>query len=140
VTSDQPLPTGTPAAQGVDARGIHAFLDALERAPDIEPHSLMILRHGRLVASGWWAPYTPERLQLLYSLSKNFTSAAAGLAIAEGRLRLDDTVVSHFPEFEADITDRRSRAMLVRHLASMSSGHLAETRDEAFDRDRAASC
>ncbi|MCT9075917.1 serine hydrolase domain-containing protein [Streptomyces fulvoviolaceus] len=127
------LPTSTPAAQGVDASGVQDFLDALEAAPDIEPHSLMVLRHGHVVASGWWAPYTPDRLHLLYSLSKSFTATAAGFAVAEGLIRLDDPVISYFPEFEADITDPRSRAILVRHVASMSSGHLEET----FDRARA---
>ncbi|MET7454621.1 serine hydrolase domain-containing protein [Streptomyces sp. NPDC005574] len=132
----QPLPVSTPAAQGVDASGVHAFLDALEAAPGIEPHSVMVLRHGHLVASGWWAPYTAERPHLLYSLSKSFTATAAGIAVGEGLLRLDDPVISFFPEFEADITDPRSRAMLVRHVASMSSGHLAETFDLARETDR----
>jgi len=134
--SARSLPVSSPGEQGVDASGVHAFLDAVEAAPDIEPHSLMILRHGHVVASGWWAPYTPDGLQLLYSLSKSFTSTAAGFAAAEGLLRLDDPVISYFPEFEADITDPRSRAMLVRHVASMASGHLAETYAEAFRLDR----
>ncbi|WP_275561660.1 serine hydrolase domain-containing protein [Streptomyces sp. 5-6(2022)] len=133
--SAHPLPTSTPAAEGVDARGVHAFLDAVEGAPDIEPHSLMILRHGRLIASGWWAPYTAERPHLLYSLSKSFTSTAAGLAAAEGLLDLDAPVISYFPEFEAEITDPGSRAMLVRHVASMASGHLEETLERAFGLD-----
>ncbi|MET7902976.1 serine hydrolase domain-containing protein [Streptomyces sp. NPDC005336] len=134
--SAQPLPTSTPAAEGVDARGVHAFLDAIEATPGIEPHSLMVLRHGRLVASGWWAPYAADRPHLLYSLSKSFAATAAGLAVAEGLLRLDDPVVSYFPEFEAEITDPGSRAMLVRHVASMASGHLADTVDQAFSLDR----
>ncbi|MFE6360532.1 serine hydrolase domain-containing protein [Streptomyces sp. NPDC057806] len=125
------LPAGPPASQGVDASGVHAFLDALESDPDIEPHSLMIMRHGCLVASGWWAPYTAERPHLLYSLSKSFTSTAAGFAVAEGLLDLDAPVLSYFPEFDADVTDPRSRAMLVRHVASMASGHEAETLDRA---------
>ncbi len=133
--SEQPLPTATPAAEGVDARGVHAFLDALEAAPDIEPHSLMIVRHDRLVAAGWWAPYTPDRVHLLYSLSKSFTCAAAGLAAAEGLLRLDDPVISYFPEFEAEITDPGSRAMLVRHVAAMASGHLTEMAGPMYARD-----
>lgn len=130
------LPTGSPAAQGVDASGVHAFLDALEAAPEIEPHSLMIMRHGRLVASGWWAPYTPDRPQLLYSLSKSFTGTAAALAEAEGLLDFDAPVISYFPEFEAEITDARSRAMLVKHVASMSSGHERETIDEVYGLDK----
>ncbi|MFJ2116581.1 serine hydrolase, partial [Streptomyces sp. NPDC087850] len=117
--STRPLPVSTPAAQGVDARGVQAFLDAIEGRPGIEPHSLMILRHGHLVASGWWAPYTEDRVHLLYSLSKSFTSTAAGFAVAEGLLDLDAPVVSYFPEFDADITDPGSRAMRVRHVAAM---------------------
>ncbi|MEU3891678.1 serine hydrolase domain-containing protein [Streptomyces sp. NPDC029041] len=128
------LPHSAPAAQGVDACGVHAFLDALEAAPDIEPHSLMIMRHGRLVVAGWWAPYTAGRRHLLYSLSKSFTATAAALAEAEGLLDFDAPVTSYFPEFEADITDPRSRAMLVRHVASMASGHRRDTVDEAFGR------
>ncbi|MGW6544961.1 serine hydrolase domain-containing protein [Streptomyces massasporeus] len=131
------LPASGPAVQGVDASGVHAFLDALEAAPEIEPHSLMIMRHGHVVASGWWAPYTPERLHLLYSLSKCFTGTAAALAEAEGLLDFDAPVISYFPEFEADITDPRSRTMLVRHAASMASGHRRDTVDEAFGRDPA---
>jgi CubicO group peptidase (beta-lactamase class C family) len=69
----------------------------IEAAPDIEPHSMMILRHGQLIAAGWWAPYSPGRKHLLYSLSKSFTSAAAGFAVAEGLLALDDPVISYFP-------------------------------------------
>ncbi|MFE6521920.1 serine hydrolase domain-containing protein [Streptomyces sp. NPDC057794] len=131
------LPSSAPAAQGVDAAGVHAFLDALEAAPEIEPHSLMIMRHGHLVASGWWAPYTDHRPHLLYSLSKSFTGTAAALAEAEGLLDFDAPVISYFPEFAADITDPRSQAMLVRHVASMSSGHTRETVEEAFGRDPA---
>ncbi|NUP20411.1 MAG: serine hydrolase, partial [Streptomyces sp.] len=134
--SVRPLPSSTPAAQGVDAAGVLAFLDDLETTPDIEPHSLMILRHGHLVASGWWAPYAEDRPHLLYSISKSFTSTAVGIAVGEGLIRLDDPVISYFPEFEADITDPRSRAMLVRHVASMASGHETDTLFEARDRDR----
>jgi CubicO group peptidase (beta-lactamase class C family) len=127
-----PLPAGTPAGEGVDARGIHAFLDVLESTPGITPHSLMILRHGRVVAEGWWAPYTQDRPQLLYSLSKSFTSAAAGLAVGEGLLDLDAPVISYFPELDTDVTDPGSRSMLVRHIASMASGHLEDTWGQAF--------
>ncbi|MEV8553234.1 serine hydrolase domain-containing protein [Streptomyces glaucescens] len=129
--SARPLPTSTPAARGVDPARVLAFLDALDSADDIEPHSLMILRHGQVVTAGWWNPYTPDRLQLLYSLSKSFTGTAAALAAAGKLIDLDAPVISYFPEFAADITDPRSRAMLVRHVATMSSGHLGETLDAA---------
>jgi CubicO group peptidase (beta-lactamase class C family) len=125
--SASPLPRSSPESQGVDPAGILAFLDSLEVAPDIEMHSLMIIRHGQVITEGWWSPYQPEQPHLLYSVSKSFTSTAAAFAVAEGLLDLDATVLSYFPELDAEITDRRSRSILVRHVAAMASGHLEET-------------
>src|ERR1700704_2925268 len=126
------LPRSTPAEQHVDPAAILGFLDALEDHPDIEMHSLMVVRHGQVIAEGWWAPYSAERPPLLYSLSKSFTSTAAAFAQAEGLLGLDDTVISHFPEYDADITDPRSRSIRVRHVAAMASGHTREMLGEAL--------
>jgi CubicO group peptidase (beta-lactamase class C family) len=130
------LPRGKAADEGVDPAATLRFLDALDERPDIEMHSLMVVRNGRVVAEGWWAPYSAGRPQLLYSLSKSFTSTAAAFAQAEGLLDLDDTVTSHLPEFAADITDPRSRSMKVRHVASMAAGHPREMLGEALERDR----
>ncbi|MET0479908.1 MAG: serine hydrolase domain-containing protein [Mycetocola sp.] len=125
------LPRSTPSAHAVDAAGIASFITALEATPLIEPHSLMLLRDGEVLAEGWWAPYSADRVHLLYSLSKSFTSTAVGLAVDEGLLSLDDTVLSHFPELDDEITDPRSRRMLVRHVLAMASGHREETVDRA---------
>ena len=131
------LPRSTPAEQQADPAAILRFLDALDAHPGIEMHSLMVVRRGHVVAEGWWAPYSAERPQLLYSLSKSFTSTAAAFAQAEGLLGLDDTVISHFGEYDADITDPRSRSVRVRHVASMASGHTREMLGEAIARDQA---
>jgi CubicO group peptidase (beta-lactamase class C family) len=129
------LPRSAAAAQQVDPAAVLAFVDAVEADPAIELHSLMVVRHGHVVAEGWWAPHTPERTRLLYSLSKSFTSTALGFALAEGRFSLDDTVVSHFPELDAEITDPRSRSVTLRHLASMASGHNRDLLDEVLALD-----
>lgn len=128
------LPVSDPSAQGVDASAVLRLIDALEAHPQIEPHSLMLLRHGSVVARGWWAPYGADRPQLLYSLSKSFTSTALGIAIDEGLVSLDDTVISHFPELADEVTDPRSRRMLVRHVAAMASGHLEDLLEPAHGR------
>ena len=112
-----------------------AFVEAVDSDPAVELHSVMVVRHGQVVAEGWWAPHTPEQTRLLYSLSKSFTSTAAGFALQEGLFTLDDPVVSHFPEFDADITDPRSRSITLRHVASMASGHNREMQQEAVTRD-----
>ncbi len=126
---DDVLPRSTPSASKVSSAALAGFLDAVEAAPDLELHSLMVLRHGHVLAEGWWAPYGPEEPHLLYSLSKSFTATAAGLAAAEGLLSFDEPVLSYFPELADAATDERSRAMLVRHVASMSSGHVEDTLD-----------
>jgi len=129
------LPRSAPVDQGVDPAAVLVFVDAVEADPAIELHSLMVVRHGQVVAEGWWAPHTAERTRLLYSLSKSFTSTALGFALEEGRFSLDDTVLSHFPEFEAEITDPRSRSITLRQVASMASGHNRDLLDEVLMRD-----
>lgn len=131
----QPLPVSAPSAQGVDARGVLALLDALEAHPLVDPHSLVLVRHGSAVAQGWWAPFGPEQPHLLYSLSKSFTSAALGLAVAEGLLSLDDRLVDVLPELADAAGGERARSVRLRDLAAMSSGHLAETWDRALAAD-----
>src|SRR5919107_5078838 len=91
------LPRSTPAASGVSSRAVAALLDRLE-ARSVECHSIMVVRHGHVVAEGWWAPYSAERPHLLYSVTKSFTSVAVGLAIADGLLSLDDRVVDVLPD------------------------------------------
>ena len=125
------FPTSTPSTQGIDPAGLHAFLDALDTDPVIEPHGLIIQRHGRRVLEGYWRPHTAEQIRLVYSLSKSFTGTALGLAIGDGLVDLDDLVGDHLPELTADAS-ARTLEMRVRHLASMSTGHADETLLDAF--------
>src|SRR6476660_6393248 len=84
-----PLPRSTPEAQGIPSAAILAFVEAAEAKIE-SLHSLMVVRHGSVVAEGWWSPYQRDDPHMLYSLSKSFTSTAVGLAVAEGRLSIDD--------------------------------------------------
>lgn len=119
-----PLPRSTPEAEGIPTTAVAAFLAAADRLEDV--HSVMILRHGKVVAEAWWAPYRADLRHELYSLSKSFTSTAVGLAIAEGRLTLDDRVVDHFPDELPPEPSPNLRAMRVRDLLTMSTGHATE--------------
>lgn len=123
-------------SQRVDPAGVLAFVDAVDADPSVELHGLMVLRHGHVVAEGWWAPHTAERTRLVYSLSKSFTSTALAFAVDEGLVDLDDTVLQHFPEYADEVTDLRSRSLTLRHLISMASGHDRDMWPEAVARDR----
>ena len=126
------LPRSTPGEQGVDGAGVDRFVEAVAPLDGVELHSLMVLRHGHVVAERWWQPYDPRTPHLLYSLSKSFTSTALGFAVDEGLVDLDATVLSYFPEFDAAVTGERSRSIRVRHVAAMASGHDDETIERAM--------
>lgn len=125
------LPRARPSDVGVPAAAVHAVLDDLE-AFSLEMHSLLVLRHGHVVAEGWWTPYSADRVHLLYSLSKSFTSTAVGFAVAEGRFRLDDRVVDLLPTHTPPNLDPAVAQLTVHHLLSMSTGH----RDDTLERAR----
>jgi CubicO group peptidase (beta-lactamase class C family) len=85
-------------------------------------HSLVIARHGQTAASGWYAPYRSAAPQLLYSLSKSFTSTAVGFAVADGKLRLSDKVIDFFPDRAPSSISENLAALNVEHLLTMSVG------------------
>jgi CubicO group peptidase (beta-lactamase class C family) len=119
------LPRSTPEAQGVSSAQIRAFIEAADRQVKTM-HSFMLVRHGHVVAEAWWRPQTATTPHVLHSLSKSFTSTAVGLAVAEGKLSVDDPVLKHFPEDAPAEPSAKLKAMRVRDLLTMSTGHQTE--------------
>jgi CubicO group peptidase (beta-lactamase class C family) len=127
------LPRTTPESRGLPSAAVLALVDRLE-AEGLEPHSLMLLRHGHVLAEGWWAPYHRRGVQLVYSLSKSFTSCAVGLAVADGLVGLDDRLVDVFPD-QAGTAGPRVRGLRLHDVLSMSTGHVEDTLDHLLGRD-----
>jgi len=121
------LPRNAPEAQGVSSKAILDFVESADREIS-SLHSFMLVRHGHVVAEGWWKPYDAAKRHELYSLSKSFTSTAVGLAIAEGKLSLDDEVSKFFPEDMPAEPSQQLKSMRVRDLLCMSTGHESEPR------------
>ncbi len=119
------LPRSSPEQQGISSTSISAFLDAAERRIDAL-HSFILVRHGHVVAEGYWNPYNAQSPHELFSLSKSFTSTAVGLAIAEGKLSLDDEVLKFFPQDAPAQPGENLKAMRVRDLLCMSTGQTEE--------------
>jgi len=124
--SSPALPRSTPEIQGISSEGIIRFLEAIEQSHQ-EFHSLMILRHGHVVAEAWWAPYSSEHRQQLYSLSKSFTGTAIGLAVSEGLFTVDDPIIKFFPDILPDQISDNLAALKIKHLLSMSVGHAKDS-------------
>lgn len=119
------LPHSRPEEQGVSSSALLAFVEAANQSID-GMHSLMVVRHGHVVAEGWWSPYGADAPHALYSLSKSFTSTAVGLAVAEGKLSIDDAVLKFFPDDAPAEPSNHLKAMRVRDLLRMSTGHQSE--------------
>src|SRR5262249_34432321 len=113
--SDGRLPRSSPESQGVSSGDILKFLDALQKS-GLEAHSFMMVRHGNVIAEGWWSPYAPDLNHMLYSLSKSFTSTAIGLAVSEGKLKLEDQVISFFPGELPSKISPNLEALQIKHL------------------------
>jgi CubicO group peptidase (beta-lactamase class C family) len=128
------LPRSAPEAQGISSAAILDFVTSADRQVDAM-NSFMLVRHGHVVAEGWWSPYAANIPHSMYSLSKSFTSTAVGLAISDGKLSLDDEVLKFFPDEAPAAPSENLKAMRVRDLLTMSTGQLMEDVTNGFSFD-----
>jgi CubicO group peptidase (beta-lactamase class C family) len=119
------LPRSSPEEQGVSSSALLAFVEAADREID-GMNSVMLVRHGHVIAEGWWSPYSAESPHQLFSLSKSFTSTAVGLAVAEGKLSIDDPVLKFFPDDAPAEPSNNLKSMRVSDLLRMSTGQQTE--------------
>ncbi len=122
---DGALPRSSPEAQGISSASIREYIEAADKNVD-SMHSFMLVRHGHVVAEAWWSPESAQKPHVLWSLSKSFTSTAVGLAVADGKLSVDDPVLQFFPEDAPDEPSENLKSMRVRDLLTMSTGHQDE--------------
>ena len=115
------LPRSTPEQEGVSSEGIMQFLNACDTS-GLENHSFMMLRHGKVIAEGWWQPYGPEYKHIMFSASKTFTATAVGLAVSENKLKVTDKIITFFPYSLPDSISDYMKEMTVKDLLTMSAG------------------
>ncbi|MBL8828804.1 MAG: serine hydrolase [Planctomycetaceae bacterium] len=107
--------TATPASQGMSAEGVDKVRQWLGTHGS---KTGMVIRHGQIVGEWYFNEATPASKYLVYSTSKSFASTAAGVAIAQGKLSLDDNVGRFVP----DVKPADKKEITVRQLISMTTG------------------
>jgi len=113
----------SPAAEGMNPDAALQVLQTIRDGSYPGVDSMVVVRHGRLVAEGYFNGFGRESLHDLRSTGKSVTSALAGIAIGQGLLELDDPLANHIAQFEAhENMDARKRAITLFHLLNMSSG------------------
>lgn len=111
----------TPENVGIMSASITNLIETA-KSRNIDLHSLMVIRHGKLAAECYWSPYDAKSENHLYSFSKSFTSAAVGFAVAEGLLSYDDRLCDLFPRYIDADADERIYSVTIEHLLTMTSG------------------
>jgi len=125
------LPRTTPEQAGIPSGAVEAFIDQLGQNR-FEAHGFMIIRNGRVAAEGWWKPYGPELPHLVFSITKSFTATAAGFAVQEGLLTVNDRVASFFPDELPAHPSERLLAMTVHDLLAMATGQDGDPTEAAI--------
>ena len=123
------LPTATPESQGVPSEAVLRWIEDCEETAATNGfghgfvHGFVIVRHGKVIAEGSWAPQdTLNEPHMLYSHSKSFTSTAVGFLVDDGKLDLDERVIDIFPDKAPSAPSENLRQLRVRDLLTMNVG------------------
>ena len=116
------MPRATPESQGVSSQAIIDWLDACN-AEMKYMHGFVVVRHGKVIAEGAWAPFDPlTRPHMLYSHSKSFTSTAIGFLADEGKVDLDERIADIFADKMPTNPPPELLEVRVRDLLTMNFG------------------
>ena len=113
--------TSTPEEQGLDSAKLAEGLRQIQQSK-IPIHSLLVVRNSRVLLDATFYPYDGKSPHSVASVTKSLTTLLIGIAIDQGKLHLDDKMVSFFPDTTIANPDERKNAITIRDLASMSSG------------------
>jgi CubicO group peptidase (beta-lactamase class C family) len=112
---------GAPEEKGFDSLKLAEGLMAIRRA-GLDLHSVAIVREGVMVLDAYFYPYDGASVHDQASVTKSIMTTLIGIAAGQGKLKLDDPVLSFFPGRGVANRDAAKERVTVRHLASMSSG------------------
>lgn len=109
-----------PEEVGLRSQDIEKYYSLIEEK-GVNLHGLMIIRHGKVAAEGYWAPFDAEYMHRMYSCSKTFTSTAIGILQGDGKLNIHDPLVKYFPEYEKYCSHPYKAQMTIRDLLLMAT-------------------
>ncbi|MBQ9927099.1 MAG: serine hydrolase [Lachnospiraceae bacterium] len=130
LTFQSTLPENT----GIPSGCIINFIKRLKRH-EVPMHSILLFHKNHIITEGYYAPFYKEKLHRMFSVSKSFTSVAIGLLAEEGKLSLDDKIVTHFPEKVPDNVHPYIADMTIRDMLMMRTCHASTTYKQDLSSD-----
>jgi CubicO group peptidase (beta-lactamase class C family) len=85
-----------PEEQGFDSAELAGGLQAF-RQKEFNIHSLHIIRNGSVVVDAYFYPYDGQTVHDMASVTKSVMTTLIGIAADQGKLELDQPLVSFFP-------------------------------------------
>ncbi len=110
----------TPEEAGISSDSIRRFISILEKR-GAATHSILMMRHGKILTEHYWAPFHKDFLHRMYSQTKSFVAIAIGLLEEEGKLSLDDRIADHFPEKTERELPRYLAEQTVKEMLTMTT-------------------
>lgn len=110
----------TPEAQGFDSAKLAEALLAIRK--NIKLHSILIVRDGGVVVDAYFYPYDGSTPHELASVTKSIMTTLIGIAADQGKLKLDQPMLSFFPDATLANRDAAMDKITVRHLTNMANG------------------
>ena len=108
----------TPEAHGMDSAGIEGAYD-YAFADGRNTQGVVVVRGGEIVSERYAPGEDFDDWAASWSMAKSFTSAAIGIAIAEGKIpSVDVPMTTYYPEWKGTPKE----AITLRHVLWMSSG------------------
>jgi CubicO group peptidase (beta-lactamase class C family) len=139
----QGLPSGDPAAVGMDADVLAGISPAMQKFVDdrqIAGAVTLIARRGQIVHLGavgladiaQGTPMTADSLFVIASMTKPITATAVLILQDDGKLSVDDPVIKYLPEFaDAKLNDKPpARPITIRDVMTHTAGLAGEQRTE----------
>lgn len=111
-----------PEQTGVRSEGLLKMFSALSEGSGICPHSIVVLKDGKLIAKADWKPFSSRYLHVSHSLCKSVTAMAVGIAVKEKYLSEEEKIAEIFKDELPDNIHKYMDDITVKHLLTMSSG------------------
>ena len=125
----------SPESIGISSKQVVKFITALEKR-GLHMHSALLMRGDKLFSEAYWAPFNKDFCHRMYSQTKSYVSVAIGLLIEDGKLSLEDKIVSYFHEKIDAPLRRELREQTVRDMLTMSTANQAPSWFQSDDPDR----
>jgi CubicO group peptidase (beta-lactamase class C family) len=123
----------SPESQGMDAALLESAGARIQQE-DTTIDSLLVVRHGYLVAEFYAHGYDGQQPHPVASVTKSVVSALVGIAIAQGLLPgVDTSLAELFPEYVRPEVNPWVQAITVEDLLTMQSGLLWNSEGPSAD-------